>query len=216
MYQFEKLYENVPFGLTYIPQLTNYSNDTDGPLNNEICANQEKYIDYEMSSCNRFMLEKKFLSLNNPKSIVEIGVHRADKNFDKTSTSIFLKNKNLKTKYVGIDVDNKDFLRNEGDNIYTIESSSSRYDYIYDRLTQLGITQIDFLFIDSWHSVNHVIFSDWRYASLVSVGGIVGMHDTNNHPGPVMLTEAIDRDIFVVEKCCLENDHGIAFATRIK
>lgn len=78
----------------------------------------------------------------------------------------------------------------------------------------INVQNIDFLFIDGLHSINQVV-SDWKYTEKLSDIGIVGMHDTNAHPGPYCVYDAIDETIFRKKKYCPNNDWGIAFAEKI-
>lgn len=170
----------------------------------------------EFSDCNQYSLLSEFMKVRDKaKVILEIGVARLSTNFyEHTSTTVLLNNKKEDTIYIGIDIDDKSFLEKEGKNIHTIQSSSENYSLIKEKLEKLGITQIDFLFIDGWHSINQVI-DELFYVDLLSTGGIVGYHDTNFHPGPSKIIEALNPDVFQVRKhCTLPTDYGISFATR--
>lgn len=163
----------------------------------------------EFTDCNRENLVLEFLKVKDQcKVIVEIGVHR---NGDQSSTWCFLNNKNPDTVYVGIDLDDKKFLENKGQNIHTIQGDSGHVEQHLETLKNLGIEQIDFLFIDGWHSINQVL-KDWEYTKILSPHGIVGFHDTSAHPGPYLFIKALDTAKWdVTENCCPE-DHGIGFA----
>jgi hypothetical protein len=59
--------------------------------------------------------------------------------------------------------------------------------------------------------------NDWMYSDLVDVGGVVVLHDTNYHPGPTLLVDAIDTSIYNVEKHCITDiDWGLAAAYKLK
>ena len=53
--------------------------------------------------------------------------------------------------------------------------------------------------------------ADWKYAERLSPHGTVAMHDTNVHPGPVTVFDAIDEQLFDKKKHCTEgSDWGIS------
>jgi len=164
----------------------------------------------EFSNCNRSYLNEKFLSMkDNCRAILEIGVCR---NHDKSSTWSFLNNKKDETIYIGIDLDDKSFLNNKEKNIYTIQANSSNVDQNIEMIKNLGVTELDFIFIDGWHSINQVL-TDWEYTKLLSNFGIVGFHDTSEHPGPYKFIRAMNPEIWQTEIFC-PSDHGIGFAKK--
>ena len=65
-------------------------------------------------------------------------------------------------------------------------------------MNEHGHQFIDFMFIDGWHSINQVI-SEWQYWEKMIPNGVMAFHDTNHHPGPVAVLDAIDTNIFTVE-----------------
>jgi hypothetical protein len=169
----------------------------------------------EFSMCNQASLIEEFTKVKDQtKVIVEIGVSRITYNqtYDQTSTSIFLRHKNLETVYLGIDIDNKSFLQGLGRNIFTLQSKSEYYEKVKAKLDVLKISQIDFLFVDGWHSINRVIDELW-YVDFMKSGGVIGFHDTNYHPGPSRIIKNLNPDIFeVTQYCNQQDDWGIAFA----
>ena len=161
----------------------------------------------EFSRCNQEELYNAFmLARGNVQVIVEIGVHR---NGSESSTHVFLNNKLPDAKYIGIDLVDKKFLDNEEKGVYTIQIDSSDVDKFVERF---GEIQIDFLFIDGWHSVNQV-YKDWEYTRFLSPHGVVGFHDTSRHPGPQRFINALDPAKWEVQVKC-PNDNGIGFAWR--
>jgi len=163
----------------------------------------------EFSKCNSESLLKSFLSIKDRcKCILEIGVHRNDKD---SSTWVFLNNKPKDCVYLGVDIVDKSFLNDPSKNIHTLKTSSSNFKEVSDYLSTLGCSSIDYLFIDGWHSVNQVI-RDWEYSSLLSSLGVVGFHDTTRHPGPERFINNLNPDLWDTEICCNE-DNGIGFAT---
>jgi hypothetical protein len=125
----------------------------------------------------------------------------------------FIKNKKEETKYVGIDIEDRSWLVDYGENIYTIQGSSSNYDENVEIFKSMGVEKFDFIFIDGDHSVNQVL-RDWEYSNLLNDGGIVGFHDTSHHTGPYLFVRNLNRDIWdVVDNACPQ-DYGIGFAIK--
>jgi len=159
-------------------------------------------------------------------SIVEIGVARLIRKyhdlqtgkvvqeetipFNDSSTSIFLRNKKDTTKYLGIDIEDKTHLESYKPNVYTLKAQSEDYEVVVDKLNEVGIEQIDFLFIDGWHSINQVIDELW-YLQFMKPGGVIGFHDVNHHPGPKAVLEALNPDMFEIINYNTP-DWGIGFA----
>jgi hypothetical protein len=166
----------------------------------------------EVTEANRFALTQRFLRVKNAaQSILEIGVCR---NGAESFTHCFLNNKKKETIYVGIDLEDKSFLNNLQNNIYTIKSDSSNYEENMKSMKLIGVTQFDFIFIDGWHSINQCL-RDWEYTTLLSEHGIVGFHDVSYHPGPYQFIRALNKDIWVVEENVCPDDYGIGFAWKI-
>lgn len=169
----------------------------------------------EFSSCNKINLLEKLLSLNLDSGvIVEIGVSR--NKFENTSTYILTKYKKNNTIYLGIDIEDKSFLEEKFENTHTLISRSEDYTKVLEKFLELGITEIDFLFIDGWHSINQVI-DELFWVQMVRPGGIIGYHDTNNHPGPSKIISLFKPELFEVERCCQSPlDWGISFVKKLK
>jgi len=167
----------------------------------------------EFSDCNQESLKKEFLKVKDQtKVIVEIGVSRLTsmQSYEQTSTSILLNYKNPETIYLGIDIDDKSFLK--GPNVHTLQAKSEDYTTVLNKFKSLGIYNIDFLFVDGWHSINQVIDELW-YVDFMKSGGVVGYHDVNFHPGPSRIINALRPTIFNTTKYCTQqNDWGVGFA----
>lgn len=193
-------------------RLNNQDDDADF-LNLEI--NPFGFVKNEFSPCNQSSLREIFNSVKNQANvIVEIGVARITESqtYEQTSTSVFLKDKKESAIYLGIDIEDKTSLCKLGSNIFTLKTRSEYYDVVKSKLEDLEITQIDFLFIDGWHSINQVISELW-YVDFMKPGGIIGFHDTNYHPGPSRVIEKLKPEIFEVTRYCEKyNDWGISFA----
>lgn len=170
------------------------------------------------SECNKSQVENILNSIKDRcKCIVEIGVDRRTKSIKRTSTETILNNKADDVLYLGIDLKDKSYLNNPAKNIYTLQTKSENTDEIISYLNSLGKTQIDFLFIDGFHSVNQV-YLDWELTCILSPNGVVGFHDTAYHPGPHLFVKNMDRSKWKVsENCCnhTPDDYGIGFAWKI-
>jgi hypothetical protein len=165
----------------------------------------------EVTHCNRYHLLEQFNKVrDNCRAILEIGIGR---NSDESFAYVFFKNKKKDTVYIGLDIDDRSFLRDSENNIHTIQNNSSHYYENVEIFKSIGVKKFDFIFIDGWHSINQVLL-DWEYTNLLSDGGIVGFHDTSCHPGPYNFMSALNRDKWeVIENCCPE-DWGIGFARK--
>ena len=164
----------------------------------------------EITECNRKKLKEQFLEIkDNCSSILEIGIGR---NQSKSFCHVFFDNKKTDTKYIGLDVEDRSWVIDEGNEIYFLQSDSSDYDNnISIFKNSFGLKSFDFIFIDGWHSINQVLI-DWQYTNLLNPGGIVGFHDTSKHPGPYMFIRNLDKNKWdVIENSCPE-DWGIGFA----
>jgi len=189
---------------------SSYDDEDDNQAGRVVRDYPSEYPHLEFSDCNRAALFEKFLSVKDQvAAILEIGVCR---NGNDSSTYTFLNNKNDNTAYVGIDLDNKSFLNNEEKRIYTIQGNSSDVDQNIETMKSHGITELDFIFIDGWHSINQVL-TDWEYTKILSPGGVVAFHDINEHPGPYNFIKNLNTDIWQVETHC-PGDWGIGFAWR--
>jgi len=144
-------------------------------------------------------------------AILEIGVNRI--NNGATTTSVILDNKHPDTIYVGIDLDDKSFLNDTSKNIHTIRANSFSVEDNIAKIKELGVTEFGFIFIDGWHSINAVI-TEWEYTALLAPHGIVGFHDTTQHPGPHYFLKALNKDMWNVEENLCPTNHGIGFAWR--
>ena len=165
----------------------------------------------EVTHCNRHNLLEQFNKVrDNCKAILEIGIGR---NADESFAYVFFKNKKKDTVYVGIDMNDRSFMRDVENNIHIIQNNSSHYQENVNIFNTIGVEKFDFIFIDGWHSINQVL-ADWEYTNLLADGGIVGFHDTSCHPGPYNFIKALDKNKWdVIENCCPE-DWGIGFVRK--
>ncbi len=185
-----------------------------------------KYRGPEFTTDNQRSLLNEILKVKSKtNTIVEIGVARLTRKLhniqgeitsesnlplETSSTGIFLRSKNDSTKYLGIDIEDKTYLESFKPNIYTLQAKSEDFEVVSNKLKEVGIEQIDFLFIDGWHSINQVLDELW-YLQFMKPGGVIGFHDVNHHPGPKEVFGALNPDIFEIINYNTP-DWGIGFA----
>lgn len=182
------------------------------PEASETDSVKNTYSGEEVTECNRIALKEQFLKVrDNCKAILEIGIGR---NGDKSFGHVFFSNKKDETIYVGLDIEDRSWLCEYGENIYTIQGNSSNYDENIKIIKEkFNVEQFDFIFIDGLHSLNQVL-KDWEYTNLLSDSGIVGLHDTSHHIGPYLFIRNLDKDQWnVIENACPQ-DYGIGFASK--
>jgi len=146
--------------------------------------------------------------------IVEIGV-MSNPEPEHSFTHILTSEKPIKALYLGVDTSDKSGMDNPDLRIHTIRANSSDFDAVMTKLKSLDAMFIDLLLIDGFHSVKQCI-DDWRYTRLLSPGGVVIMHDTNSHPGPYAVFDAIDETLYRKKKFCTDahNDFGVGVVWR--
>lgn len=189
-------------GLVYEPQATNFDNDHDFYF--RPCSTEVSSANFQLVSdvCKGFMTH----------GIMEIGVSR---NGSKSFTQALLKDKPKEIIYLGVDLEDKTFLNDAENNIFTLQENSFNRDSVREYMKQIGLEKISILFIDGWHSINAVI-NDWQYTEFLSENGIVFFHDTNYHPGPVVLLRYIDSSKYRIEKYFEgQDDYGVAVAYKL-
>jgi hypothetical protein len=166
----------------------------------------------EVMDDNAEALRERFLRVRDQcPAVLEIGVNRI--NNGPTTTGVILDNKHPDTIYVGIDLDDKSFLNDASKNIHTIRANSFSVQENIAKIKELGVTEFGFIFIDGWHSI-HAVMIEWEYTALLAPHGIVGFHDTTQHPGPHYFVKALDKDIWNVEENVCPTNHGMGFAWR--
>jgi len=191
------------WGLKFLPHIPLHD-DRDGPLFSWP-KNQE------VSDCNLAIVIGEIERLGDRyKACMDIGVAR---NGERSMSHRYHGLKPKGAVYVGVDVEDKSFLNNPDENIWTIQANSHEQDRIRSFLKEKGVDKLDILAIDGWHSVNTTM-NDWRYADLLSDHGVVIVHDTNHHPGDIALCEAVDENLFDIIRSCTSYDSGIAVFRR--
>lgn len=148
---------------------------------------------------------------NECNAILEIGVGSRN---ERSFTKLLLDNKLTSTKYFGIDIKDKSELNDDKNNVFTLLTDSSNIEEVISFTKSHGVETFDFIFIDSWASINQVL-NDWRFIDILSDDGIIALHDTNFHPGPTQLVNNLKLDRYEVYKKCEQNtDWGITFVTK--
>lgn len=211
------------WGLKYRPTVNDSFDALDwsdqGMINGQPTSLGHKFgqIQIEFSSKNKQALLdvlNNLKSKNRLNAILEIGVFRSQ---EESSTRVMLNNKNPSTKYLGIDLveNNLAPIRNHAENVYGLACDSSNYEIILKYAKEAcGIEQFDLVMIDGYHSINQVM-DDWKFAQNLAPNGVVLMHDSNFHPGPYCVYEAIDESLFDKQKLCVDPvDWGLAMAVK--
>jgi len=198
---------NQILGLKYRPSIEpEHRDDAD------FCGEFYRPVPREFSPANQDVLKQALLTVPNPRCIVEIGVQR--NLLPESSTGILLQHKPKECVFIGVDIEDKSHLADANAGVFTLKMDSADRFRVFGLMDQLKLEHIDFLFIDGWHSVSQCL-ADWQYVERLSPDGVVVMHDTNVHPGPVAVFEAIDEKMFEKVKYCTEGpDWGIAVIRR--
>ena len=195
------------WGLKHRPSLEpTVSDDQDSPGFGSPNAREE------VSDCNISVVREIVKSMGQDlTSMLEIGVNR---NGERSMSRVLMDERPEGSFYLGVDIDDKSYLDDPAKNTWTICCNSHATERVAGFMHSKGIKQIDLLFIDGWHSVNTCV-NDWQYTRFLSQNGVVIMHDTNSHPGPIALFEAINEDLYDKQRYCTSGeDFGIAVAKR--
>jgi|APFre7841882654_1041346.scaffolds.fasta_scaffold93459_2 hypothetical protein len=177
-----------------------------------LCNARSGHNDGTFSSANRAVLQtcvKPWM-----RCIVEIGVSR-DSWFE-SSSRVLIENKHPDCLYLGIDIEDRSWVTNMGQNVHFTQQSSYNVENIVGIIQQLGHEWIDLLFIDGDHSVNSVL-TEWQFTQYVRPStGVIALHDTNYHPGPWCLMDSLDPSMFKGEKYCeTVNDWGFGIIYKL-
>jgi hypothetical protein len=146
------------------------------------------------------------------RAVLEIGVALYQRN--RTFTDRILRAMDPSGTYLGVDVEDRSMVQRWATNAYFLRADSRERVRVISKMHELGMPRPDLLLIDGHHSV-HSALNDWAYASLLEEPGVVLVHDSNSHPGPIALVEAIDREQWTVEEPLRgQRDYGIAVVRR--
>jgi hypothetical protein len=195
-----------PFGLSFVPTLEPHFRDGRETLPN--------FMDYRPGADDNTgeVLDLVAGLSKGRMAALEIGVALYAP--EKTMTLRVIENKHPKGLYLGVDLEYRHLADNVDAGAHMLVANSFDQGRVRGKLRELGLARLDLLIIDGCHSVAAAV-NDWHYADLLVPGGVVVIHDTNSHPGPVALVEAIDRGAFDVEEPLLgKKDYGLAVCRR--
>lgn len=190
------------WGLRFAPTLApDADDDQDGPAFGNVNS-------VEVTDANLEVVRSVVSHLGeNLRSIMEIGVNR---NGERSMSRVLMDERPKGSFYLGVDIEDKSYLNDPESNTWTLMVDSREQDVVREFIRSKGVEELDLLFIDGYHSVNMCI-NDWRYADMLSKNGMVIMHDTNSHPGPIALFEAVRDDMFLKDRLCAGvTDNGIS------
>ena len=206
----------------YTPTLTYYDND---PNFDEKCGlegmlpflketNQNfVFCTREMSEMNLNKLEVFFNKyVPNNGFIVEIGVWR-NPNGDYTSTELFFDIKDNSCHYLGIDIENRPHILGKRENVHFLQTDSANIVLIKEYIDTHINKEIDFLFIDGWHTIDQVK-KELELIKYVKKGGVIALHDISVHSGSHLWMNAFSPDFFDIYKYHENNDWGIGFLVK--
>eukprot|EP00238_Polyblepharides_amylifera_P001447 CAMPEP_0196571828 /NCGR_PEP_ID=MMETSP1081-20130531/1966_1 /TAXON_ID=36882 /ORGANISM="Pyramimonas amylifera, Strain CCMP720" /LENGTH=229 /DNA_ID=CAMNT_0041888931 /DNA_START=493 /DNA_END=1182 /DNA_ORIENTATION=- len=181
------------------------------PVSDESCVNVQEgplHPYQEFSELNHIVLLDTLLQVKeNAKFILEIGVNRNP--IGVSSTGTILDNKLSQTVYLGIDIADKRHLNSISNNVYTLRMKSDNVEVVKQFMQDKGLTHIDLLHIDGWHSIDTVL-KEWAYVHLVREGGFILMHDVALHPGPRTVFDALDEHGWIrKERYWVPGDWGV-------
>lgn len=155
--------------------------------------------------------------------IVEIGVDGMGKKLGEqrnyvSMTKLLLSTRSDKVHYVGVDVLDKSYVtryRHRKGPAHFLQADTFDQNTVRDFISEtFNLPKFSFLLIDGSHSVNAVL-NDFKYVDMMDDNSIVFLHDTNHHPGPVTLFDAIDENIFCKRKLFENiNNCGCALVAR--
>ena len=149
------------------------NDDIDGGWCEELRANLING-DVEFTIANHFALHEAINKCKRKKYFLEIGVHR---NNQSSSTYTLLRNMDNDGIYLGVDIEDKTFLNNPSKGIHTIQTNSSNYEEVINKLNSLGVQELDFIFIDGCHESREVLEDAILSWELLKVGGIMNFDD---------------------------------------
>jgi hypothetical protein len=148
------------------------------------------------------------------RTILEIGVGiKFFMDHGSASTSTLLKNLDADGKYLGIDIQDSSHVHDPNKGIHTMIVRSEDIATVRKKMLEIGINEIDYLFIDGWHSINQVL-KEWEYTQFLSPGAVVGWHDTKAHPGPYLFLRNLDKNKWVSYENLCPNDYGFGYCYR--
>jgi len=197
------VFENSVFNLSAQPFYTTEQLNTELPLS-------ERTKNILNTHLNSLLAKKDKIN------IVEIGVSgtKYTDNITSNSTGILTSNKRQGDIYVGIDITPKSLWNDSTNNIFTIHSASEYVDANINELNNIGVSEIDLLFIDGWRSIEQ-LYSEWKYTKILSNVGVVLINCVNLFSGPYFLVKSIDDTKYDIYRYLSDvKDNGICAAVR--
>jgi len=181
------------WGLKYSPVLENYDMDRDLPKRGfPGKALRNPYIGIQ--KCDKHVIRDEIAKLGDKlKFVLEIGVSNLKK---RGSTWAILEAKPKEAAYLGVDLHGNFSWVHQYENSEYINCESDSED-VETLIKESG--SIDLYFIDGWHSVNQVM-KEWKWVKYLSEHGVIIFHDISQHPGPMLIFDAIDEELFEKEK----------------
>jgi cephalosporin hydroxylase len=133
-------------------------------------------------------------AIEQPKAILEIGISRM-KTFVNSSTHTIFDNKPTECFYFGVDLMISDVIEFETyqKNVFLYGFNSVTENHLVVEKIKEKVEFLDLIHIDGNHSIESC-FGDWNYTKLLRKGGYVVIHDSNNHPGPHFIFDAVDEE----------------------
>jgi cephalosporin hydroxylase len=184
------------------------SNDWFRDLTNQ---KTHSYPDGYMSEMNIRIISDYFNRIkDSAKLVVEIGV--MPNMGVLSSTKVLIQEKNKECAYLGIDIEDRNYVNNYGENIHMLQTDSRNTSIIVEKIKQLG-GSIDFLFIDGLHTIEQVKH-ELALIPYVKKGGVIGFHDTMIHIGPNVWLKAFDPNKFTINSYYEYNDWGISMLVK--
>jgi hypothetical protein len=197
------------FGLKYNFTLAPYFNDEeDRPL-----FFHGLEVPVEVSAWTRERLRHEIEALGaRCRCIMEVGVHR---NGDLSATTALVRYKPPGCVYLGVDIEDKSYLNDPANNVFTLQCRAEETDRVTAYSELVGCGSFDLIFLDGCHSVSQVQ-KEWWYAGRLSKHGVMVLHCTNAHPGPKLLFDAVDSNLFDKTQYCSDckDDWGMAVVRR--
>lgn len=90
-----------------------------------------------------------------------------------------------------------------------LQTDSKNHDLVRQWMLDNQANPIRLFIIDGDHSVNGAL-SDWKYVEWIAKDATILMHDSNSHPGPIAILEALGPEWSVYEPLIGKQDYGMA------
>lgn len=178
------------FGLRYSPYLVLGNDDAEDIAG----ALPDPMPKEEWGLWQRKMLIATVKALKPDAAIVEIGVHKSENGWN-SSTQVIMRSRRESNTYVGLDWRDRSEVVKDKPNAHVFMTNTRDVAAVDEALHNAGVGEIGLLILDGGRSVNQLM-RDWLLAERVASGGFVVLHGTACYPGPHVLSEAIDQQLF--------------------